>query len=312
MGLRRARAQNGPRVRSIRGILWIVLGLNIAVAAAKLAWGLLSGSVAMEADGFHSFFDGTSNLVGLVGLAAAGRPADRGHPYGHGKYETYASAAIGAMLVAAAWKVGGDALSRLVRGGAPPRVDAVSFAVMAGTLAVNLAVAAYERRRGRELRSEILLADASHTASDIFVSLGVIGGLLAVRAGFPLADPIIALGVAVFIGWAAWQVFQRVNETLSDQARLPVDPVRQAALAVPGVLGCHSIRTRGAPAEVCVDLHVQVDPEATVATGHAVAEAVERALCEAFDEVADVIVHLEPMDRYQARKTAGEEDGQSP
>jgi cation diffusion facilitator family transporter len=312
MGFRKAQSKGRSRARSVKRVLWFVLGLNVAVALAKLSYGLLSGSIAMEADGFHSLFDGASNVVGLVGIVAAEQPADRDHPYGHGKYEAYASAIIGATLLAAAWKVGGDALDRFVRDGAPPRVDVFSFLVMAGTLAVNLAVTMYERHKGRALRSEILLADASHTASDVFVSLGVIGGLVAVRAGFPLADPIIALGVAGFIVWTAWQVFRRVNETLSDQTRIPVTDVCGAALTVPGVLGCHSIRTRGASSQVCVDLHIQVDPTVTVAAGHRTAEAVERAVCQAFDEVVDVIVHLEPMDRYQAGKTAGENGSPAP
>ncbi len=306
MGFRKAQPGYDSRVRSIKRVLWAVLVLNLLVAAAKLAYGLWSGSVAMQADGFHSLFDGTSNVVGLVGMAAAGRPADSGHPYGHGKYEAYASAIIGAMLLAAAWNVGSAALGRLLDGGVPPRVDRGSFLVMFATLAVNVAVSVYERRRGRILRSDLLTADASHTASDVLVSLGVIGGLLAVRAGFAWADPAIALGVAGCIVLAAWRVFQRVNETLSDQPRMPREEVCRVAEAVPGVYGCHSIRTRGAAAEVCVDLHVQVDPEITVAAGHCIAEAVERALGDAFPEVADVVVHLEPMDRYQERKTADE------
>lgn len=306
MGYRRPAIADDPRLGSIRRVLWVVLFLNLAVALAKLAYGILSGSVAMEADGFHSLFDGTSNVLGLVGMAAAGRPADPEHPYGHGKYEAYASAAIGALLLGAAWKVGGSALERLFHGGAPPRVDALSFGIMLGTLAVNGFVSFYERRAGQALRSDILLADATHTGSDVLVSLGVIGGLIAVRLGYPLADPLLALGVAGFIGYAAWQVFRRVNDTLLDQPRLPVTEVCAVVLTLPGVLGCHGIRTRGAASEVCVDLHVQVDPAITVAAGHHIAEQAERSVAEAFAEVIDVVVHLEPMDSYEAAKTAQE------
>jgi cation diffusion facilitator family transporter len=100
MGYRKTSDASGgsQRIRNIRRVLWVVLFLNLSVAFAKLAWGLISGSAAMQADGFHSLFDGTSNVVGLVGMGLAARPADRDHPYGHGKYETYASAIIGAML----------------------------------------------------------------------------------------------------------------------------------------------------------------------------------------------------------------------
>ncbi|MDZ4063859.1 MAG: cation diffusion facilitator family transporter, partial [Coriobacteriia bacterium] len=179
MGYRRdegADAGASPRTRRIRRILWAILALNLAVAVAKMTWGYVTGSVAMQADGFHSLFDGASNVVGLVGMYIAGRPADREHPYGHGKFETYASAAIGAMLALAAYRVGSSAIQALLDGSPTPRVDAVSFAIMIGTLAVNVGVTTYERRVGRKLGSAILVADASHTGSDVLVSLGVITG----------------------------------------------------------------------------------------------------------------------------------------
>ena len=175
---------------------------------------------------------------------------------------------------------------------------------MLSTLAVNVGVATWERRMGRKLNSELLFADASHTGSDILVSIGVLVGLVAVRLGWPAADPLLALLVAAAIVWTAVQVLRQADLSLSDTARLGIPDVCAAALAVPGVLGCHSIRTRGTSADILVDLHVQVDPALTVAAGHLIAEAVERAVSERFPEVADVIAHLEPHDEYQARKTA--------
>ena len=300
---------SGPdrRTRILR-VLVTVLVLNVAVALAKLGWGYYVGSVSMVADGFHSLFDGASNVIGIVALGLAARPADRDHPYGHGKYETYASVAIGAMLAVAAYSVGSAAIGRLLEGSPPPRVDAIAFAVMLGTLAVNLGVTLYERSAGRRLGSDILLADASHTASDVFVSVGVIAGLVAVRAGYPVADPLIALAVAVVIAYTALNVFRQAMVTLSDAARIDPKLIAGVCLEVPGVLGCHNVRTRGSRAEVYVDLHIQVDPSATVTEGHAVAEALEREVCHAFESVVDVVAHLEPFDAYQAGKTAEEID----
>ncbi|MBW6467851.1 MAG: cation diffusion facilitator family transporter [Coriobacteriia bacterium] len=296
------------RKSRIRRILVFILALNLAVALAKLGWGYVAGSVSMVADGFHSLFDGASNIIGLVGLALAARPADRDHPYGHGKYETYASAAIGAMLAFAAYSVGSAAIGRLLEGSPPPRVDAIAFAVMIGTLAVNIGVTLYERAVGKRLGSEILIADASHTGSDALVSIGVIAGLIAVRAGYPIADPLIALVVAGVIAYTALRVFRQATVTLSDTARIDPRLIANVCMEVPGVLGCHRIRTRGSAAEVYVDLHIQVDPAATVTTGHAVAEAVERVVCHSFEPVVDVVAHLEPYDAYQVGKTAKEID----
>lgn len=302
------RAGASERIRQIRRVLVAILLLNVAVALAKAGWGYAIGSVSMIADGFHSLFDGASNVVGLVGLGLAARPADRDHPYGHAKYETYASAAIGAMLAIAAYSVGSAAVRRLIEGSAPPRVDSMAFVVMLITLAVNIGVTLYERAAGKRLGSEILIADASHTASDAFVSIGVILGLIAVRLGYPAADPLIALAVAAVIAHTAFSVFRQATVSLSDAARIEPSRIAEVCYTVPGVLGCHHIRTRGTTAEVYVDLHVQVEPSVTVTVGHEIAESVERELCSAFREVVDVVAHLEPLDEYQADKTAKEID----
>jgi len=291
------------RVRSVKRVLWGILGLNLLVAGAKLIYGLITGSVAMTADGFHSVFDGTSNVIGLLGMGIAGRPADHDHPYGHGKYETFASAVIAIMLLLAAWRVGSSAFERLMDPGTGPRVDSLSFIIMLGTLAVNIGVTTYERRVGHRLKSEILIADASHTGSDVLVSIGVIIGLAAVKLGFPIADPIIGLVVAGAIVIAAIRVFKSANATLSDQARIPTPDICDVVLAIDGVLGCHEVRTRGTSSEVYVDLHIQVNPGISVAEGHAVAETVEKAVCDGFSQVVDVIAHLEPLDDYQRHKT---------
>ena len=140
------------------------------------------------------------------------------------------------------------------------------------------------------------------------MSIGVILGLVAVRAGYPIADPLIALAVAGVIAFTAWNVFRQATVTLSDAARIDPALIAAEVREVPGVLGCHHIRTRGTSSEVYVDLHVQVDPALTVTAGHAVAEAVEREICHAFESVVDVVAHLEPFDAYQADKTAKEHD----
>lgn len=305
--VKRTSGIDAGRTSRVKFVLWVILGLNLAVAAAKVVWGAISGSVSMQADGFHSTFDGLSNIVGLVGMSLAARPADDSHPYGHPKYETYASAIIGAMLLLAAWRVGSAAVSKILHPGPAPEIGWQSFAIMFGTLAINLFVTMWERREGKKLRSDLLIADASHTGSDVLVSSGVIVGLVLVKFfNMPLADPIIALMVAGAIVYTAWGVFRQASETLSDGVRLPIEEVCAVAYSVEGVLGCHSIRTRGTESHVYVDLHVQVDPALSVSNGHALAEQVEREVAEHFEQVADVIVHLEPFDDYQRAKSAAE------
>ena len=288
------------RNRSIRNVLWAVLFLNVAVALAKLVYGVLSHSAAMEADGFHSLFDGASNVIGLAGMWYAGRPADEDHPYGHDKYETFAAALIGILLVVAGYTVGKGAVDSLLGEGIPTEVTTISFVVMLGTLAVNVLVTTWERRAGRRLGSEVLVADASHTLSDVLVSIGVIISLVLVRLGFELADGIVALLVAAAILRTAWGIMSGVLHTLGDAARLPADEVAAVARAVPGVVGCHGVRTRGPEQHVYVDLHVQVAPRTTVERGHAIAHEVETALRRAYGQITDVVVHLEPADAAAA------------
>ena len=286
------------RMRSIRRVLWIVLVLNLAVAAAKYVYGAVTGSASMQADGIHSVFDSAGNVVGLVGIALASRPADEGHPYGHAKFETYASLVIGVLLLLAAFEVGSSAVTKLASGSYTAEVTPLSLVVMVGTLAVNLGVTTYERRCAKRLKSEVLAADANHTLSDALVSVGVIVGLAAVALGFPMADPVMALVVTLAILATAWDVFKHALATLSDRARIPEEDVRAAALAVPGVRDAHRIRTRGTEGEVYADLHVLVAPEMTVKDAHGLSERVERAVEERFPNVAEALVHIEPDDGH--------------
>lgn len=284
------------RHRRIRNVLWAVLALNLAVALSKLVYGAISNSAAMEADGLHSLFDGASNVIGLVGLRIASRPADEGHPYGHEKYETFAAALIGILLVFAGYTVARGALESLLGRGLPTEVTTTSFVVMLGTLAVNILVTTWERRAGRRLGSEVLIADAGHTLSDVLVSLGVIASLVVVRLGWEQADGIVALIVAAVIARTAWVILRGVLRTLGDAARLPADAVAAVATHVPGVVGCHAVRTRGPESHVYVDLHVQVACDTTVERGHEITHEVEDALRSAYGQIADVVVHLEPAD----------------
>ena len=233
------------RYRSIRNVLWVVLVLNLAVALAKLVYGIISHSAAMEADGFHSLFDGASNIIGLVGMWFAARPADDDHPYGHSKYETFAAALIGILLIVAGYTVGRGAVDSLLGRGVPTEVTTISFVIMLGTLAVNILVTTWERRAGKRLGSEVLIADASHTLSDVMVSIGVILSLVIVRLGWAQADGIVALIVAVVILRTALGILRGVLHTLGDAARLPADALAATAGGVTGVLGCHAVRTRG-------------------------------------------------------------------
>ncbi|MEQ1731869.1 MAG: cation diffusion facilitator family transporter, partial [Vicinamibacterales bacterium] len=233
------------------------MGLNLIVAVAKIALGYSTGAVSILSDGFHSLTDCGSNVVGLIGVSVARRPPDENHPYGHRKYETMASIGILVFLLLVLVQVVRAAIERLQFGGAP-QVPASGFGVLLFTLAVNVAVVWYENREGRRLHSEILLADARHTRSDVLTSCAVLMALVGVRLGYPILDPVAALFVAAFILHACWKITQDASPILSDEMVFAEDDVRAVVQSVEGVQGREKIRTRGPMDSVFMDLHVWV------------------------------------------------------
>jgi cation diffusion facilitator family transporter len=277
----------------VRRVLLTTLALNVAVSAGKIVVGKLSGSLAMVADGFHSLVDGINNVAGLVMIGFAYAPPDAGHPYGHRKFETAASVVLGLGLLGVAYHVVQSAFQG-VAAAAPPAVGALNWAVMLGTLGVNFAVARYEAREGRRLGSAFLQADAAHTRSDIYVTLGVLASFAAGRAGLRWADPVAAGLIAVFIATMAVRILVGSFNTLTDRAVFSAGALAPLVLQVPGVRSCGEIRTRGGPGAVYVDLVVHVDGGITLSSAHAVADRVEAALMSAHPEILDVVVHVEP------------------
>lgn len=281
------------RLRQVRLTLLVILVLNVVVATAKLVVGLTIGSLAMAADGVHSFLDSASNVVGLVGIAIAARPPDPDHPYGHDRFETLASLGIAGFMLLALYSIGQNAWDRL-QGGAAPEITTLAITVMLVTLAINIGVTIWERRAGRRLQSQVLLADSQHTLSDVFVSLSVLASFALVKAGYPSADLIITVIISALIARGAWQIVRDASLTLTDTAVEAPAEIRAAVLAVDGVRGAHAIRSRGAGDRVWVDLHIQVDPDLSVDEGHDIASVVAETVEDALERPADVTVHVEP------------------
>jgi len=281
----------------VQRVFVIVLILNVAVAVVKAVFGVMAGSVSMVADALHSGFDSFSNVVGIVAMHLAGKPPDPEHPYGHGKIETLGTLVIGAMLLLTAAGILLEGYGRLITP-VTPEITPITVGVMVGTLITNIIVSTYERRKGEEYQSQILIADSLHTRSDVFVSTAVLGGFLAIRLGYPAADPIIALGIGLLIARMGIGILYGAAEVLIDSMNLPCDPalVRAVVMDTPGVAGYHDFRCRGKPGEIFADIHVTVDPALSIARAHAISEEVEQRLKETVPGLAEVVVHIEPDD----------------
>ncbi|HEX6273427.1 MAG TPA: cation diffusion facilitator family transporter [Polyangiaceae bacterium] len=283
------------RARAVRRVLWVTLALNLAVAVAKIGYGTFANTLSIRADGFHSLTDSANNLVGLLGVWIASRPADEGHPYGHNKFEVIAAGLVGMSLLAMAFDVARGAVLRLSGSPGPlPDIDTGAFVVLAGTLAVNLGVAQWERARGKALASPFLLSDAAHTRSDVFVTCGVVLTVALVRSGYVLVDVVAAFGIACFIAWAGIGVLRENLGYLADAVVLDPKSIIAVVCDVPGVASAHKVRTRGMPGSIYVDLHIQVAPHLTVVDGHKVTHWVIDAIKQKFSGVRDVLVHTEP------------------
>ncbi len=281
------------RYHSVVSVLRRVLVLNLIVAFAKIALGYFSGAVSILSDGFHSLADASSNIVALVGVSAAQRPADQNHPYGHRKYETMASIGILMFMLLVLSEVARNALAHL-RAPSTPAVLPLGVATMVATLVVNVFVVRYESSAGRRLRSEVLGADAKHTRSDVWTTIAVLVALAGVWLGYPVLDPIAGLVVSGFILYACWQIAREASGVLADEIVLAEDVIRSVVESVPGVIGCEKIRTRGPADNVFVDLHVWINGRTPLAEAHALSHVVKDRLMARFPEIVDVVIHIEP------------------
>jgi len=285
------------RTASIKRVLWVVLFLNVGVAVAKLLVGYAMDSLAVMADGFHSLLDGSSNVIGLVGVTIAARPPDASHPYGHQKYEAFSALGIALLLVLTAVEVVQAGMERLT---APVPVEPswLGYAVMGVTMVVNGSVSWSERRWGKRLDSQVLLADAGHTRSDLFVSASVIAGLIAAGLQVYWLDVVVALIIAALILYISYTVLRGVSSTLTDSTTLPREEIAAVVHEIPEVRGLDSVRSRGEPPHLYIDLSVRLDPDLPLWRAHQIAHDVERH-CKTRLNASDVVVHVEPQSAHE-------------
>ena len=290
------RAAEGPQVGAgVRRVLWVTLLLNLVVSGGKILVGTFSGSLAMVADGYHSLVDGSNNVLGLLMARFAFAPPDRGHPYGHRKFETAATLVIGGALLAVAYQVVAGALTRTHDlTAATPVIGPLNWAVMVGTMAMNLFVSWYEGREGRRLGSDFLIADSAHTRSDLYVSIGVVLSFAADRAGLAWADGVVAAAIGAVIAAQAVRILVGAFHVLTDRRVLDPENVLPLVLGIDGVRDVRDIRTRGSRDAVYLDLVAHLDGGMSLRAAHAVADRIEDTLKTAHPQIVDVVVHVEP------------------
>jgi cation diffusion facilitator family transporter len=261
----------------------------------KLGTGLATGSLGLISEAVHSGTDLVAALLTLFAVGVAGRPADRMHPYGHGKAEHLAALAEAALLVLVSLYLSYRALAVLV-GAQEPTVDPVwyAFVVVAIVIAIDLSRTTVSLRAARRFGSAALAANALHFGSDLAGSTAVLAGLLLARAGWKEGDALAALFVAILVLAAAARLMRTNVDVLMD--RVPADAEEAARVAIARVepsVQLRRLRMRQAGGRHFADVVIGVSPDAAVGQGHAAADAVEAAVQRALPD-SDVVVHVEP------------------
>jgi cation diffusion facilitator family transporter len=227
-----------------------------------------------------------------VGIAARG--PDEDHPYGHEKFETLGALAIVGFLSISCFELLREGVRYMASGRVPRAPSLVELLVIAATMGVNFVVVWYERRRGRQLESPFLLADAAHTGSDIYVTAAALGSLFLARAGLGFIDPILAIAVALLIAWNGYQIVRGTVPVLVDQRAVDAAEIRRILSEIPAISSVPSVRSRAMASGVLfAEVTICVDASTTVEEAHEIADAVEARLAEKLG-ASEVTVHVEP------------------
>lgn len=288
-----ALAGSPGRSSAIRRVFLGLLVANLAVVGAKVAIGLKAGSLSVLGDAVHSSADALNNVVFIALMRLAGRAPDDNHPYGHSKFEVLGALAILVFLSVTGFELLKGAIAGLVHRSAPPGFTPRELALLATTLVVNAWVTWFETRRGRQLASDLLLADAAHTRADVFITVGVLAGALLSSRGVPYVDPAVAIIVTALIVRTGWEILRRAVPVLVDEVAREPDAIRRSAAQVEGVRSAYAIKSRSAAGVVFAELTVGVPGEMSVERAHAIADAVESKLKRDLS-LDEVVVHIEP------------------
>jgi cation diffusion facilitator family transporter len=273
----------------------VSVGAACLLIAIKLAAGIGSGSLGLLAEAAHSGVDLAAALLTLFAVSVAVRPADPGHPYGHGKAQNLAALAEAALLMVISFVIAGVAVARLT-GAVEFEVEATwwTFAAIGLVLLIDASRTVVSLRAGRAYRSDALIANALHFGSDFAGTLAVLAGIVAVTLGFPEGDAIAALFVAGLVVAAAARLMFRNVDVLMDRAPTGAEAVARAAIAeLDPPVELRRLRVRESGGAHFVDVDIGIAPGAAVGQGHAAADRVEDALRERLPDL-DVVVHVEP------------------
>lgn len=287
-------APRPDRTPAVRRTLLIILALNALVLIVKIAIGIRTGALTVLGAALESGLDMLNNVTGLVLVSVAARAPDEDHPYGHDKFETLGALGIVGFLSVSCFELLREGVQKLLAHSRPLAADNTEIMVLAATAVVNVFVVWYERKRGRELQSAFLLADSSHTLSDIYVTLLAVTSLVLGRMGHGVLDAPLAIVVALIIAWTGYQVLRANVPILVDERGADADEMRALIAGVPGVEDVPSVRSRvTASGTLFAEVTITVPGVVSVQHAHQLADEVEQRI-EATYGASQVTIHVEP------------------
>jgi cation diffusion facilitator family transporter len=286
--------ERASRSPAVRATLLSILALNAVVVIVKVAIGIRTGALAVLGAALESGLDMLNNVMGLLLVSLAARAPDDEHPYGHDKFETLGALGIVGFLSISCFELLREGVHQFVQDAPPNAPDAMEVWLLAATVIINIVVVYYERRRGRELRSAFLLADASHTLTDIYVTALAVTSLLLARVGYGRLDAVLAIVVALLIARTGYHILRDTVPILVDQRGADAEEVRAHIASIDGVNEVRSVRSRlTASGTLFAEVVIGVSADTSVAEAHRLADAVEEKIERAYG-AAQVTVHVEP------------------
>ena len=275
---------------------YVGAAVNVLQTLIKIGFGILGQSAALIADGIHSLSDLLSDLLVIIAVRLGSRKADYEHPYGHRRFETIATVILGVSLITIGGLISWSVMNRMAHPEHLPVPNAMGLGIAAVSILVNEWLYHYTKRIAKKTRSKLLMANAWHQRSDAISSLVVLFGIGAVMLGYPLADAIAAIVVALMIAKIGLNLVLDSIKELVDTSLPPkvIAEIRATIMGIDGVEGIHLLRSRQMGEDALIDAHIVVDPRITVSEGHTISDTVRDELVSRFDDVMDVLVHVDP------------------
>ncbi|MCC8401648.1 cation diffusion facilitator family transporter [Paraburkholderia sp. MMS20-SJTN17] len=277
---------------------WVSVAVNLALTFGQVLTGILSGSQGLVADGIHSLSDLVSDFVVLFASHHSRKDADEEHPYGHQRFETAASLALGFLLGAVGVGMLWSAQRKLEDPASVQRVHIVALWVAMGALIAKELLFRYMLAIAKRVKSSMLVANAWHARSDAASSLVVGVGIVGNLAGYPILDPVAALIVGMLVLKMGWEFGSEALHDLMDRSadESEVDAIRQTLLGTSGVIGVHDLRTRKMGDMIVADVHIEVDATISIEAGHDIAVAARQRVLTRH-RVLNVMTHVDPRKR---------------